>query len=110
MQNLIVKGMIARTMVRDSRLVVCSFPAMRFSGPLNNKEKGDEKQFFNKEDEKVLKDLLKKMQAQNKQAAAPVEENAEKSAAALKKLFKAHKLNETEHKGFFDALIDWKKQ
>ena len=59
----------------------------------------------------MLKDLLKKMQAQNKQAAAaPAEDNAEKSAAALKKLFKAHKLSEAEYKGFFDALVDWKKQ
>jgi len=43
MQNLIAKGMFARTLMRDSRLVVCSLPSMSFSGPLNNKEKGDEK-------------------------------------------------------------------
>ena len=104
MQSLLVKS-AARALARDTRMVAC----MSFSSnPLGSKEKGDEKQFFNKEDEKVLKDLLKKMQAQAKKAEAP--ENTEKSATALKKLFKSHKLSETDHKAFFDALLEWKKQ
>jgi len=36
------------------------------SGPLDDKSKGDEKVFFNKEDQKVLNALLKKMQTQAK--------------------------------------------
>ena len=105
MQSLLVKS-AARAIARDTRMVAC----MSFSSnPLGSKEKGDEKQFFNKEDEKVLKDLLKKVQGQAKKAEAG-EMNTEKSATALKKVFKAHKLSETDHKAFFDALLEWKKQ
>ena len=79
------------------------------SKPLSEKERGDEKQFFNKEDEKVLKNLLKKLQTQSKQAEA-TEETIEKSATTLTKLFKDHKIIEAENKDFFEALIQWKKQ
>ena len=105
MQSLMIRS-AARALARDTRMVACM--SFSTSNPLGSKEKGDEKQFFNKEDEKVLKDLLKKMQAQAKKAEAP--ENNEKSATALKKLFKSHKLSETDHKAFFDALLEWKKQ
>lgn len=110
-----MQSLIAKTVLRDSVLAartgLYAVPAMSFaakSGPLAGKEQGDEKQFFNKEDEKVLKNLLKKMQTQSKQAES-AEENSEKSATALKKLFKDHKISEAENKDFFQALIDWKK-
>ncbi len=76
-------------------------------GPLSEKERGDEKQFFNKEDEKVLKNLLKKMQAQQQQAEDPAA--SKKAEDSLRKVFKEHKYNEKEHDAFFQALLEWKK-
>ena len=77
------------------------------SGPLDDKSKGDEKVFFNKEDQKVLNNLLKKMQTQAKQQAA---ELPEKHCESLNKLLKDHKINPDENKEFVDALLDWKKK
>jgi hypothetical protein len=79
------------------------------TGPLDGKEKGDEKQFFNKEDEKLLKGLLKKVQNQAK-ASEQTPEEVEKSQAALKKLFKDNKIEESANQTFFNALLEWKKQ
>ena len=106
-----MQSLIAKTVLRESLVAARFTPVRAFaakSGPLEGKEKGDEKQFFNKEDEKVLKNLLKKMQTQTKQAES-AEENTEKSASSLKKLFKDHKLSEADNKEFFQALLDWKK-
>lgn len=52
MQSIIAKRLISASLARTPFMAV---PAMSFSGkPLGQKEKGDEKVFFNKEDEKVL--------------------------------------------------------
>jgi hypothetical protein len=47
---------------------------MNFANKFSDKEKGDEKVHFNKEDEKLLKNLIKKMQTQAKQAEKAPEE------------------------------------
>ena len=108
MQSLIAAKRVASQSLRP--MMIARVPSMSFAGkPLGDKERGDEKVFFNKEDEKVLKNLLKKMQTQAKQGEATPAE-AEKSTANLKKLFKTHKLDETANKEFFDALLEWKKQ
>ncbi len=36
--------------------------------------------------------------------------NADKHTESLKKLFKNHKIDETTHKDFFEALMDWRKK
>ena len=61
------KYLTSSTRLLLSRQVIVAQPVMHFAtpkstGPLSGKEKGDEKQFFNKEDEKLLKGLLKKVQ------------------------------------------------
>lgn len=106
MQSLIAKRALNVTVF--SRVPMMSF-ATKSSNPLGGKEKGDEKQFFNKEDEKLLKGLLKKMQQQAK-AAEGTPEQSEKSVTALKDLFKKHKIDQEGNKAFFEALVDWKKQ
>lgn len=86
-------------------------PALRAftTKPLEGKEKGDEKVFFNKEDEKVLKNLIKKMEIQNEQAKKLADE-APKHSASLSALFKKHGLDEVKQKAFFEELVNWKKQ
>ena len=76
--------------------------------PLADKERGDEKAHFNKEDEKLLKNLLKKVQIQAKQSEHTPAEVA-KSNASLKKVFKDHKIDEANQE-FFEALVNWKNQ
>ena len=52
-----------------------------FSTTLKDKAKGDEKQFFNKQDAKLLADLLKKVS--NQSDTAPEAESIQKSEKEL---------------------------
>ena len=106
MQSLIAKrtGAIA---VRASQTMVTVSNFTFASGPLDDKSKGDEKVFFNKEDQKVLNALLKKMQTQAKQQAEAL---PAQHCESLNKLLKNHKINPEENKEFVDALLDWKKR
>jgi hypothetical protein len=61
MQSLIVKRTTSMAMRATQTMVTVSNFTFT-SGPLDDKSKGDEKVFFNKEDQKVLNALLKKMQ------------------------------------------------
>ena len=94
---------VARTTIMRSVAVPCRMFA---ADPIKGKEKGDEKVFFNKEDEKVLRNLMKKLQAQTK-ATELAPKEAEKQCADLQKIFTAHKI---DNKALFDALVEWKKQ
>lgn len=106
MQSLIAKRTTSMAMRATQTMVTVSNFTFA-SGPLDDKSKGDEKVYFNKEDQKVLNALLKKMQTQVKQQAADL---PEKHCESLTKLLKDHKINADEHKEFVNALLDWKKK
>ncbi len=106
MQSLLVKRTTSMAMRATQTMVQVSNFTFA-SGPLDDKSKGDEKVFFNKEDQKVLNALLKKMQTQAKQQAA---ELPAQHCESLNKLLKDHKINPDENKGFVDALLEWKKK
>lgn len=106
MQSLIIKRTSAMAMRATQTMVTVSNFTFA-SGPLEDKTKGDEKVFFNKEDQKVLNALLKKMQNQAKQQAAELPKD---QCESLNKLLKDHKINTDEHKEFVDALLEWKKK
>lgn len=93
--------------MRASQNMVMMSKCTFSSGPLDDKSKGDEKVFFNKEDQKVLNALLKKMQTQAKQQAAEV---PAETCESLNKLLKSNKINPEENKEFVDALLEWKKK
>jgi hypothetical protein len=58
--------------------------------------------------EKTMKNLLKKMQLQQKiQEKTP--EDIDRYSDSLKKLFKDYKVDIDDNKAFFDALVDWKR-
>ncbi len=109
MQNILAKRFLSPMLVYRCAVQV---PVAHFAskGPLDTKEKGDEKQFFNKEDEKLLKNLLKKVQVQSKAPAEGTTEQAVQAEKALKDLFKKHKIDADTNKAFYDALVDWRKQ
>ena len=91
MQSLINFTKTAALRSQVTRLAVVAYPSASFASKLSDKERGDEKNYFNNEDEKLLKGLLKKMNAQVKQVEKAPEES-QKSADALKELFKKHKI------------------
>ena len=76
-------------------------------GPLDGKQKGDEKVYFDKQDQQTLQKLLKKLQDQEKQQKAE-ENSADKQADALKKLLKDHKIAENQE--FINDLLEWRKK
>jgi hypothetical protein len=78
-------------------------------GPLDGKEKGDEKVFFDKEDQAALKKLLKKLQDQEKQVKAE-DETASKHELSLRNLFKDNKIDEDKNKDLFKDLLEWRKK
>lgn len=109
MNNLIAKCTIMST---RSAVAITAVPRMAFAAPtkkstLDKKEVGDEKNYFNKEDEKLLKGLLKKMQQQQK-----VEESTRTDAEkGLSALFKKHKVPaDGDNADFFKALLEWRNQ
>ena len=105
MQNLILRRS-ATLLSRSAQLPLATFATKK--GPLDGKERGDEKVFFDKEDQQALKKLLKKLQEQEKQVKAE-EKEVGKHEEALQKLFAKHKLDDKAHKDFFEALIEWRK-
>ena len=111
MQSLVVKRVAALSTLRAS--VMNMSQAVSFStggkkGPLDGKQKGDEKVFFDKEDQAALRKLLKKLNDQEKQAKAEVG-SIEKHEKALEKVFFDHKIDGDKHKDFFQALLEWRK-
>jgi hypothetical protein len=107
MQSLIFKRGGSMAMRASQNMITTATQFSFATGPLDDKTKGDEKVFFNKEDQKVLNALLKKMQNQAKQQAA---ELPAQTCESLNKLLKSHKINPEENKEFVDALLDWKKK
>ena len=105
MQNLVLRRS-ATILSRSAQLPLATFATKK--GPLDGKEKGDEKVFFDKEDQQALKKLLKKLQEQEKQVKAE-ESQISKHEEALKSIFDKHHISPTTNKEFFDALVEWRK-
>ena len=108
MQTLIAKRVATMSALRSS----VSLPMATFAtkkGPLDGKEKGDEKVFFDKEDQASLKKLLKKLQDQEKQAKAE-DETANKYEQSLRNLFKDNNIDEDKNKDLFKDLLEWRKK
>ena len=107
MQSLIVKRSGAIAALRASTQQMTTTPAFFFAGDnMKDKSKGDEKNFFNKEDQKALQALLKKLQSQTK----ALEKDEDKHAESLKKVLKDNKINPDDNKDFVTALLDWRKK
>ena len=107
MQSLIAKRVATMSVLRSS----VSLPVATFAtkGPLDGKQKGDEKVFFDKEDQASLKKLLKKLQDQEKQAKAE-DETANKYEQSLRNLFKDNNIDEDKNKDLFKDLLEWRKK
>ena len=97
-----MKRVVPRTSILVTRTTL---PAMRFSDKLKDKERGDERQYFNREDERLLRNLLKKMDHQVDKNAVE-EDKGERAHRELKDLFKKYDLKSSD--SFLQDLVDWK--
>jgi hypothetical protein len=89
-----------------------SLPMATFTtkkSPLDGKEKGDEKVFFDKEDQAALRKLLKKLADQEKKVKDE-DETASKHEQSLRNLFKHNKIEEDKNKDLFMDLLEWRKK
>jgi hypothetical protein len=98
---------IQRIVLRQSLRSVAPLyvqPMATFSDKLKDKGSGDEKIFFNKEDERALKKLLKKVKGQSSQVESTSSiETAEKE---LLKLIKEHNIK--SNSTLVGDLLQWK--
>ena len=95
-------------MVRQP-VVRLAAPASRsFAGPLDKKQKAEEKAYFSKKDAKLMKALLEKMEAKGDMPA--YKEEACAAGEDLDHIFETHKLDKDgAHKELYGELMDWKK-
>ena len=97
-----LKRIIPRSnaLITKNQIVVASF-----SNTFKEKERGEEKLFFSRNDEKLLKNLLKKVQHQSD----TVETDAERIQRAEKELSSiCRKYKITANKNLVSDLFDWK--
>ena len=79
-------------------------PVAMFSDKLKDKERGDEKQYFGKQDAKLLASLLKKIETQsNDSVEADTVVRSEKELQAICKKFSV-----PYSEGLARELLDWK--
>ncbi|CDW83300.1 UNKNOWN [Stylonychia lemnae] len=105
MQSL--QKVFARQLISSQRVVTVQFPSAGFAAKdAKEKSTGDEKNFINKQEQEILKNLLKKVSAQNKEAEAEKATRKTTELAELKKLFGDHKATFNDKLG--NDLYDWK--
>ncbi len=101
---------LRKILFRQSNTIVTYQPMARFATKgVKDKGVGDEKNFFTKEDQTALKNLLKKIHAQQVEVTQEAKEGQSKydqSQAELKQLFKEHSVTYTEE--FATKLLNWK--
>ena len=103
MQSLIFKQTMHLNLTRP---VLAQFPYVQFAATTtkkNEKALGDEKNFINKNEEKLLKDLLKKVQKVNE----PEEKKCETYSKEVKELCAKFNIKVTDK--LVNDLVNWKQ-
>ena len=70
------------------------------------KASGDEKNYINKQEQQLLKNLLKKVKDQAEKTSLPEDKKFEQAHKELTELFTTHKVKSTE--GLIKDLFNWK--
>ena len=73
---------------------------------LDDKEKGDERIFFKRQEEERLRKLREKIGSQGQDASATERQRHQET---LSTIFKQFDLDIQANKEFFDTLVDWKR-
>ena len=73
---------------------------------LDEKEKGDERIFFKRQEEERLRKLREKIGSQGQDASATERQRHQETLSAI---FKQFDLDIQANKEFFDTLVDWKR-
>ncbi|CAD8190771.1 unnamed protein product [Paramecium octaurelia] len=81
-------------------------PRFSFSKALKDKDKGDEKAFFSKEDQKLMSKLIKKMKEASEHPQTAGSNNAE-DKEELQKIFNRYRVNYTD--ALIEEILNWKR-
>ena len=85
-------------------------PAARaFSGPLKEKERGEEKAYFSKSDAKLLKALAEKMAARDEHESDAVQEHSA-TCDDLEQIFARHNMDKNGKDSLlWQELMEWRR-
>lgn len=103
-----VKGLIAQGSGMRS-VIASQIRSIGNMKKLDEKEKGDERLYFNKSDEQLLKDLIKKLHKQT-DMVEPTELQTQLNREKLKEILGDHNIDGEKNKDFVEELIIWKRQ
>ncbi|CAD8121935.1 unnamed protein product [Paramecium sonneborni] len=81
-------------------------PRFSFSKAFKDKDKGDEKAFFTKEDQKLMSQLIKKMKDASEHPPQSAN-NHHDDKEELQKIFNRYKVTYTD--ALIEEIINWKK-
>ncbi|CAD8087728.1 unnamed protein product [Paramecium primaurelia] len=88
-----------------ARIPKCQ-PRFGFADVLKDKDKGDEKVYFTKEDQKLMQKLLKKMKENNEKPKSSGS-NDKEDKEDLQKIFSRYKINYTD--ALIEEVLNWKR-
>ena len=88
------------------KMTARSLPAMQFSDAWKKKEVADEQVYFNKQEAKLMKDLLEKMTIQS-EVQEPTKEKTKEFCDELRKVLSKHDIQ--ENFDLISDLLEWKK-
>ena len=110
MQSMIkTSSLLANTTFRMMYLRSAAFAASSSSGKgKKDASLGQEKDFVNKQEQQLLKNLLKKVKEQAEKTSLSEDKKAEVAAQELKDLCAAHKIKHTD--SLIKDLVAWKKE
>ena len=91
------------------RVPIAAFPRVQFSDKLKEKEIGEEKVYFSKQDANLLKNLMSKLEAREK-LQTPKHKEHDAACDDLDAIFKSHGFcKNTDHKLLYQELMEWKR-
>ena len=105
--------MIKESLRKSTNVVMRAAPSVvsqrAFTGNtkiLDEKEKGDERIFFKRQEEERIRKLREKIGSQGQDASAI---EAQRHQETLSSIFKQYDLDIQANKEFFNTLVDWKR-
>ena len=102
-------GVLANTTFRMMYLRSAAFAASSSAGKgKKDASLGQEKDFVNKQEQQLLKNLLKKVKEQAEKTSLSEDKKTELASQELKDLCSAHKINATD--SLIKDLVAWKKE
>ena len=96
--------------IAQPRMVMsAAVPCRGFNQSIRDKQKGEEKSYFSKQDAKLLKALVEKMAANNEQESLSSQEHCAMTDD-LKAIFDSHNMDkEGKHALLWQEIMEWRR-